>query len=247
MRVSMDFSAFFHRSSKDLLGGGTVYIPHDDTQWPVEWKTAYYKAYPRFPKIALPTSESSADFFELMRVRKSQRDFSRQALSPEKLSTLLKYSGGLIEEFTDNNPRRAQPSGGGRYPLEIYPILFNPAGEIPAGVYHYNVKEHALDSLWERPFTAEDIAKLAAYEWVQKSSGLIVITAMFWRSQAKYGERGYRYILLEAGHLGQNIYLASTALGLKCTGLGGTLDYSIESLLDIDGVTESVVYGLVIG
>jgi SagB-type dehydrogenase family enzyme len=73
------------------------------------------------------------------------------------------------------------------------------------------------------------------------------MTDVFWRNQNKYGERGYRYILLEAGHIGQNIYLVSEALGLKCCALGGTRDENLEELVDIDGVTESVVYALAVG
>ena len=76
---------------------------------------------------------------------------------------------------------------------------------------------------------------------------LLAITGVFDRTQVKYGERGYRYALLEAGHVGQNVYLATQALGLGCCGLAGTRDLAIEELLGIDGVTESLLYTLVIG
>lgn len=243
----IDFSGLFHQSSKDLGGGGTVNIPQDTTKWPLEWSTVYFKTYPRFKKILLPASKPFADFFDLLMIRKTDRSFSKDALTLDKLSPLLKYSCGITHESTEYNSRRAYPSGGARYPLEIYPIIFNDVEGIHAGTYHYNVKEHALDTLSERPFSDNDIAQLVTYPWVQKSSALIIITAVFWRSQMKYGERGYRYIMLEAGHTGQNIYLTSMALGLKCSGLGGTRDLNIEKLLDIDGVDESLVYALVVG
>ncbi len=242
-----DFSKLFHQSSKDLQGGGSVRIPRDESLWPEEWKTIYYKTYPRFEKIALPVTTPTADFFDLIRGRRTDRRFAKNALTSEKLSTLIKYSCGITAEHEEWNPRRAQPSGGARYPLEVYPILFSPAGDIPAGMYHYDVKAHALDVLAQRSFASNDIAPLSSYEWVQNASCLLVITAVFWRTQRKYGERGYRYAMLEAGHIGQNVYLASMALDLKCSGLGGTLDENIEKLLDIDGINESVVYGLVIG
>jgi SagB-type dehydrogenase family enzyme len=243
----MDFSGLFHRSSKDLSGGGTVRIPQDETQWPEEWSTAYYKAYPRLAKIPLPATSPSSDFFEHIRTRHTDRRFRKDALTPERLSTLLKYSCGITHEYPDWNPRRAQPSGGARYPIEAYPVLFRDAGTIPAGVYHYNIKEHALDMLSERPFSNDDIAQLATYPWVEDASMLLILTAVFWRSQMKYGERGYRYVLLEAGHIGQNVYLTSMALGLKCCGLGGTRDENIEKILGVDGVDESLVYALVVG
>lgn len=243
----IDFSHLFHQSSKDLRGGGTVNIPSDATKWPAEWSTTYYKTYPRFKKIPLLSPKSSSDFFDLVLSRTTDRSFSKDALTHEKISILLKYSCGIIEESAEWNPRRAYPSGGARYPLEVYPIIFNDFEGIPAGTYHYNVKEHALDTLSQRPFSDDDIAQLATYPWVQYSSALIVLTTVFWRSQMKYGERGYRYIMLEAGHLGQNIYLSSMALDLKCAGLGGTRDTNIEKLLNIDGNNESLVYALVVG
>lgn len=242
----IDFSRLFHQSSKDLRGGGTVNIPADEKKWPPEWSTTYYKTYPRFKKIPLQAAKPSADFFDLILSRKTDRNFAKDALTLGKLSTLLKYSCGLTGE-KDDWGRRAYPSGGARFPLEIYPIIFSDVEGIPAGVYHYSVKEHALDTLSQRPFSRENIAQLATYPWVQHSSALIVITAVFWRNQMKYGERGYRYTLLEAGHLGQNIYLSSMALGLKCAGLGGVLDTNVESLIAVDGIDESLVYALVVG
>ena len=63
----------------------------------------------------------------------------------------------------------------------------------------------------------------------------------------KYGDRGYRHVLAEAGHLAQNLYLISSALGLSCCAMGGYYDEEINNLLDIDGVGESIVYILAIG
>ena len=242
----MDFSSLFHESSKDLRGGGTVNIPANDSKWPIEWKTTYYKYYPRFKKIALPAAKPTGIFSELIEKRVTDRTFAKDALTIEKLSALLKYSCGITDD-ADGFSRRAHPSGGARYPLEVYPIIFNGCEGVPAGAYHYNVKKHALDTLAKRSFLKDDIATLSGYEWVQRSSMLLVITAVFWRSQMKYGERGYRYIMLEAGHVGQNVYLSSVALGLKCSGLGGTHDENIEKLLNLDGIGESLVYALAVG
>ncbi len=243
----IDFSRLFHDSSKDLGGGGTVGIPADEKEWPEEWLTVEYKEYPRFPSLPLPDAHQKADFFELVKERSSRRTFSGEAVSAKDLSMLLKYSCGIIQNAGDHNPRRAQPSGGARYPLEVYPIVLVGGEDIPAGLYHYNVRQHALDSLWQRPFSGEDIGSMFAYEFVQRASLALVITAVFDRTQRKYGERGYRYILLEAGHIGQNIYLAAEALGLKCCAIAGVFDEQIEKLIDIDGKTESVTYVLVLG
>jgi SagB-type dehydrogenase family enzyme len=70
---------------------------------------------------------------------------------------------------------------------------------------------------------------------------------MFWRSRFKYGLRGYRFTLLEAGHLVQNVLLSCTALGLAAVPIGGFYDRPVDELLGVDGVNESVVYAVSLG
>jgi SagB-type dehydrogenase family enzyme len=242
----MDFSALFHNSSKDHSAGGTNRVPADPALWPPAWTTTHYKEYPRFKKISLPDEVPQADFFDLIRGRKSQRDFTKTPVRKSDLGAILRYSCGITGSYENGHARRAQPSGGARFPIEAYPIVFSGSEEVPAGLYHYNVRQHALEEMWQRPFSKKDIGELFIYPWAQDASWALVLTAVFSRTQDKYAERGYRYILLEAGHIGQNVYLSSQALGLKCCALG-TLDIALEKLIDIDGITESVVYGLALG
>jgi SagB-type dehydrogenase family enzyme len=219
-------------------------IPKDPEEWPEEWHTISYKTYPRFKKIKLPEVAPSADFFELVRSRKTNRGFKGKEVTLQNLSILLRYSCGIAGESTW---RRAQPSGGTRYPLEVYLVLFTPTEGLLPGVYHYDVKEHQLSFLWEHVFDEKERAQFSGYEWVENASCLVVMTAVFGRNHIKYGERGYRYILLEAGHVGQGMYLCCTHLGLPCSALGGVNDSYIEQVLDVDGVSESVVYVLALG
>lgn len=241
-----DLSQIFHQSSKDNKRGHPP-IPDDNNKWPTEWKTTYYKSYARFPKVDLSDNPIKADFFNLIKQRRSQRDFNRGSISKDELSLLLKYSCGNTQPMGNGRYHRAQASGGARFPIEVYPIVFRGSNDLKAGLYHYDVKNHSLDTLWGREFSDEDIHGIFSYPWVKDATLGIVMTAVFWRNQNKYGERGYRYILLEAGHIGQNFYLVSEALGLKCCALGGTRDKDLEKLIDIDGISESVVYGLAIG
>lgn len=246
MDPHIDFSKLFHQSSKDH-GKGHPPIPSRYEDWPEEWRTTFYKAYPRLPKLDLEGTPPHADFFDLVQKRQSRRDFTRQPLTKRELSVLLKYSCGTTGKLVGERLRRAHPSGGGRFPIETYPIVFREGGDLPAGVYHYNVKHHQLDVLWQRPFADGEVDELFSYPWVKEGSVALVMTAVFWRSQNKYGERGYRYILLEAGHIGQSLSLAAEALDLKCCALGGTRDERLEELLDVDGAVESVIYALVLG
>jgi SagB-type dehydrogenase family enzyme len=79
------------------------------------------------------------------------------------------------------------------------------------------------------------------------TSLILFLTAVFERSTFKYGARGYRFVLLEAGHVAQNINLVATALGMGCVNLGGYYDRRIDDLLNLDGVTHSTVYMIALG
>jgi len=223
-----------------------VNIPLDPKDWPQEWKTVFYKEYPRFPKIPLSDTDGKGELFETIRARTSRRDFSRRKLSLNELSALCKYTCG-ITGTSGEVQHRAQPSGGGRYPIEMYVLLFTGTDGVVPGVYHYNVKAHALDVLWERSFTDADTGELFTYPWAKQASLAVVLTGVFERNQMKYGERGYRHILIEAGAIVQNLYLVSTALGIKCCAIDGVHEPAIEKLIDIDGVSESAICSLVLG
>lgn len=245
MPDEIKFSQLFHQYTKRFHAP----IPRDSSLWPDEWKTTYYKTYPRLPKINLSHAEREYDLFKAIAKRSSKREMNGGEINLDELSLLLKYSCGINRKIEGGDNRRAQPSGGARYPIEAYCLVVKPGEGLKPGLFHYNVKEHYLETLWNKTFTKEDLDKIATYEFVKDASLIIFLTAVFWRNQIKYGERGYRFILQESGHIAQNIYLLSETLNLKCCALGGfrISDEQIEKLLDIDGVTESLVYTSVIG
>lgn len=242
----IDISKIYHQSSKDHSRGHPP-ISRYPKDWPRPWKTSYYKTYSRLSKISLPEEKPRADFFDLIEERHSSHEYGRQPVSLSELAILLRYSCGIMGTTGGGAPKRAQPSGGGRFPIEVYPLVLVPGKDLPVGLYHYDVRNHQLDILWKRVFEREFVDGLFSFEWVADSSVVFLMTAIFERNQMKYGERGYRYILLEAGHVGQNFYLVSEALGLKCCALGGTKDRNIDNLLDIDGINESLVYAISVG
>jgi SagB-type dehydrogenase family enzyme len=195
-------------------------------------------------------SQKSFDLFEAIKKRSSKREMSSNRIDLEDLSILLEYSCGLTGWIAEGeHGRRAQPSGGARFPIETYCLVAQPGKNLLPGLFHYDVKNHQLAVLWEKEFKKEELEQLASYEFVKDASLIVFLTAVFWRTKNKYGERGYRFILQESGHIGQNFYLVCEALNLKCCALGGfrISDEQIEKLLDIDGVEESMVYALAIG
>jgi SagB-type dehydrogenase family enzyme len=82
---------------------------------------------------------------------------------------------------------------------------------------------------------------------VDRASALVVVTGCFWRSRFKYGLRGYRFVLLEAGHVVQNACLMAAALRLSALPLGGFYDRSFDELVGADGLDEASVYALMLG
>lgn len=218
--------------------------------WQQEGTTTYYKEYLRMPKIMLPEPHR-LDFSlgEVITKRISERVFENGQASIQELSDLFFYSAGIItskENF--DKTRRAYPSGGARFSLETYLFVFEDSEEINSGIYHYNVKNHYLEKILEEKNLRNII--YPEYIWqdmIQKAPMLLVISSVFERTMMKYNDRGMRYIMLEAGHLGQNICLVSSALNLKCCAIGGFDDDKFNEILDIDDETEGVLYIFSIG
>lgn len=247
--LSLPISRGFHQASKDPFLGH-VPIPPDYDKWPEEWKTTYYKVYPRYDKITLPSVRPCADLGSTIAARKSQRDFTSAPLSIEEYGQLLQYSSGIMPDrphSPGDRSHRAVASAGMRFPVETYVFVCVGNTEVPAGVYHYNVKDHTLERLLHSSFTAADIEQFGRAEWLTEVSAMVVYTGIFWRTQVKYGERGYRYVLMEAGQISQNLALMATSLDIQHCAFGGTNDHFIEQQLDIDGSTESFLAAVAIG
>jgi len=113
-------------------------------------------------------------------------------------------------------------------------------------VYHYDPPRHGLCRL--AGFSTEELERLSPFPELLVPAGLVLfVTAVFWRSRFKYGLRGYRFSLLEAGHVGQNALLDAWSLGLAAVPVGGVYDGRVEELHGVNGVDESLVYVLSVG
>jgi len=220
------------------------FIDPDSSKWPKEWKEIRFKSYPRFKKIILPQPNLDEKFplKKAILERRSKRDFLDNALLDlQALSNLLFYSAGITEE---GKFLRAYPSGGARYPLEMYVFLFK-GRDIETGLFHYNVLKHNLEKILDKEVLK--LKKSFQGTFIEKAEAVIVISSIEQRSFVKYGNLAYKLMLLEAGHLGQNVYLISEAIGLKCCALGDFNKNLVHTLLDIDGITETAFYALAIG
>lgn len=222
-------------------------FPAIPAKTPSHWTTIFYKSYARLPafKLPPPSSLKSQSLKRALQNRKSVRAFSKACLSLQDLSTILYYSAGIRNpsEKDPNKLRRFYPSGGARYPLEIYLFVQSVAG-LRKGIYHYYVREHLLEFISRYPSHTKDVF---SYDFVSKVPCILAISAFFERSAIKYGARGYNYSLLEAGHLAQNIYLTVAALGKASCAIGGFKEDELNRLLDLDTQDESVIYTIILG
>lgn len=207
-----------------------------------EWNTIFFKEYPRSPRIYLPKPpELRHTLSQAILERKTERKFSDQPLDLVTLSALLFWSAGLVHG--PSSFRRPHPSGGSRFPIETYCAIFR-GGEVEKGIYHYNVKAHALEKI--RAGDAEIVRHALPYDFAREAAAIIMLTCVSDRTLGKYGSLGYKLALLEGGHIGQNIYLTGATLGLGVLSLGGVDDQSAAKALDL-GEEEALFYQLAIG
>jgi SagB-type dehydrogenase family enzyme len=214
----------------------------------IQFGAKQYPTFPRFPLPAVPPFVRR-DLGEVLRQRRSVRRFCGKAMALPKLASILYFSYGVAryEEAQNHRfPRRVVPSGGGLYPLEVYALVLDVEGLDP-GAYHYEVYSHALEQLAPGDLREELRHHLLNEELIVGTTVAVVVSGVFERSRFKYGELGYRLVLLEAGHVGQNVCLTATALGLGVCPVAGFVEDSINDLLGLDGVDETALYLFVIG
>jgi SagB-type dehydrogenase family enzyme len=206
--------------------------------------------YSGFPVVELPPTLPLKNVLDdILLARMSIRELRPSPLSLSTLATILHYAYGVTRDNKGTGyprPFRVVPSGGGLYPLEIYFHSNSIEGQ-RAGIYHYNPSKHNLRLLDAGDKTDRILQSMIYPEIIAGASLLIFITALFERTVFKYADRGYRFILLEAGHVAQNVNLVVTALGLGSVNIGGFYDREIDELLGLDGVTHSTIYMVSIG
>lgn len=214
---------------------------------PQSWKTIHFKTYPRFKAYKLAASHKESNLAEIIKKRKTSRAFTGKAITYEELSYVLHYAAGIkggVENMDDS--RRMYPSAGARYPLEVYPIILH-VKNVPSGLYHFDVKEGYLEMLVKEDVKERVIKIFGDEVWIRNAAVIFIITGILNRSQIKYNERGYKFMLIETGHLSQNMCLLATDLGLGVCTLGGYIDNMVEELLDIRFPKEFSLYAVAVG
>ena len=188
--------------------------------------------------VTLPRahSDSTMTLDEALTSRRSIRAFTSEPLDAELVGHLLWAAQGI----TSADGGRTAPSAGALYPLELYAVT-------SAGVFHYRPIGHDLSTVVRRDVRTDLSGAALGQGAVRDAALVIVITADYSRTAAKYGaERGERYVLLEAGHSAQNVLLEAVALGLGAAPIGAFDDSAVARVLGLPAA-HAPVYLIALG
>ncbi len=233
---------------KTEMVGGYILQQSEDLQYTA---TRSVKRYPHRPRVVLPKPNfPPLSLKEVLLRRRTVRSYTQKEISLVDLSTLLEGSAGITGqcEYKPDLTQflRAVPSGGALYPFEIYCVVFGVQGLLP-GLYHYDPLGSSLEEVRAGEFK-ECVAEASAQpDLVEKCAATIIITGMFWRTRFKYGLRGFRFALMEVGHVAQNLLLLAEALDMAAVLLGGFYDHRVSNFMEIDGVNEAPLYLIPLG
>jgi len=246
-------AGFFHASTKDVR----FEADHEAVDRQLRRKAkrsrlpASFKKYPKAGRLRLPRLVREGEFADVLLARRTWREFGRRALSRDDLSLLLRLTWG-VHDWIDlpgqgTLPLKTSPSGGARHPIEVYVVARSVTG-VPPGIYHYAPDRHELDLVRAGASARQIVSYLPTQTYFGNASALMLMTAVFARTQWKYEfARAYRVVLAEAGHLCQTFCLTATWLGLAPFETMALADSRIERDLEIDGVSESVLYAAGVG
>ena len=229
----------------DLYHQETKYCREAMPRGGLDWahQPSPYKEFPYLLKrfeIRPLDPQDGRPIWEVIAQRRSIREFSRQSITFSELSQLVWATQGITSRAWGFD-FRATPSAGALYPIETY-IVVNRVEEISPGIYHCNVKEAKLSLLKEGHFGSDLCQAGLSQEMLEEAACVFIWTAIVERSKWKYRERAYRYIYMDVGHIGQNLYLAATALNLGCCTVGAFFDEEVDRLIGVDGKEEISVY-----
>jgi SagB-type dehydrogenase family enzyme len=156
------------------------------------------------------------------------RSFRHQALTKDELGQLLWAAQGV----TGPDGGRTVPSAGALYPLELC-VLARNVTSLTAGIYRYQAGRHEL--LLERPGYDPEALTGATFgqDWITSAPACISMAAVFERTTVKYGDRGHRYVCLEAGHAAESVMLQAVALSLATTMVGAFSDDKVGRLFGL--------------
>jgi SagB-type dehydrogenase family enzyme len=186
-----------------------------------------------------PCRDGKISFEAAVQGRRSRRSFKDRAITQQQLGQLLWSAQGQ----TDSRGLKAVPSAGATFPLEIYAVVGNVEGLEP-GIYRYAGADHSLEPAGQGDIRRELASSALGQQFIARAPATIVLAADYGRTAGRYGRRAQRYVHMEVGHAGQNVYLQCEALGLGTCAIGAFDDEGVKEVL---GIREEPLYLLPVG
>lgn len=179
-------------------------------------------------------TDGTVSLEKTIRVRRTIRSFTSRQLTLEQFTQLLWAAYGITEE---RGYKRAAASGGACYPMDIYAVVGEDGVKgMDAGIYHYDPMGHRVSLILKGELRQEVARASLGQMWMARPPLSLVICAEYARITSRYGDRGVRYAMIEAGHIGQNVFLQAEALGLGAGIVGAFQD---EAVIQVMGIPPS--------
>jgi len=182
-----------------------------------------------------PNRDGTISLEKAIAGRRSWRDFSSKSLTLEQIGQLVWAAQGKDSK----SGYRTTPSAGATYPLELFVV----SGD---GIFHYLLDEHSLETLTDQDIRAKLASAAWGQEFIESAPLTLVFAASFAKTTKRYGQRGIRYVYMEAGHAAQNVHLQAESLGLGSVAVGAFDDASVSKVLSLPDYLEPV-YMVVVG
>ncbi|MBA4390653.1 MAG: nitroreductase [Syntrophus sp. (in: bacteria)] len=229
----------------------TKYTPETLNGYMLDWKAIPepFKEYQNpISRISLPEPKTpnGGNLWKLLLKRRTRREYSVQhTLKLNDLAALLWATQGLTAQLGDTFFRTA-PSAGGLYPIETY-LSIRAVDDLEQGLYHFRPGDFDLEFLKNGDFSEKLMAASLQQTVILNAQVTFIWSGLIARGKWKYRQRCYRYIYLDAGHIGQNLYLAGEALGLSVCAVGAFYDDDVNHIVGLDGIKETVIYMAAVG
>lgn len=235
-------------------------IPTEDEE---DYVTDQYLHLPQPPLVKAPMREESlvlprdfnslaidGDFLHIVNSRSSHRVYTEEGISLEALSYLLWCTQGIKGlRGKSYATLRTVPCGGARHEFETYMIVRNVSGLEP-GLYHYLPMTHSVECLTvadDAKLKEEISVSLCEQKWASKADVVFYYSAVHYRVEWRYGIHAHRVMLIDAGHITENLYLACTSIGLGGCAVGALETPYSNDLFGLDGEEETIFYAMPVG
>jgi len=179
-----------------------------------------------FPK---PNLEGLMSLEQAIVSRRSRREFLAKSLTLEQIGQLAWAAQGQDA----SSKYRTVPSAGATYPLELFLVT-------EEGLFHFLLAKHALEKLVDRDLRSALAAAAWGQGFIEAAPLTLIFAAQFTRTTTRYGQRGVRYVYMEAGHAAQNVHLQAESLGLGSVAVGAFDDASVSKVLALPDYLEPI-------